>query len=113
MTSGRCLIAVADDSLHLHFVHQYLPKIQRYAAVQAAVWHEGGRQASFRPDVKRATATIFAVLRRLPRGLDGSPGCAEVLIAYLPGTPGCGNSARPGDPVQMRPAILRTVCRAA
>ena len=63
---------------------QYLPKLQRYAAVQAAVWHERGRRASpvqmlFRAPL-RFVQNYFGRLGFLD-GLAGLQVC--VLIAYL------------------------------
>jgi glycosyltransferase involved in cell wall biosynthesis len=63
---------------------QYLPKIQRYAAVQAAVWHEGGRRASLGQMLFRGPLRFlqcYVVRLGFLDGLAGLQVCA--LIAYL------------------------------
>lgn len=63
---------------------QYLPKIQRYAAVQAAVWHEGGRRASLGQMLFRGPLRFMQCFFLRLGFLDGLAGlqvCA--LIAYL------------------------------
>jgi (heptosyl)LPS beta-1,4-glucosyltransferase len=63
---------------------QYLPKIQRYAAVQASVWHEAGRRSSLLQMLFRGPLRFLqGYLGRLGflDGLAGLQVCA--LIAYL------------------------------
>ena len=64
---------------------QYLPKLQRYAAVQAGIWHEAGRRASSGTDaVSRTRCDSCRVTVWRLGFLDGLAGlqvCA--LIAYL------------------------------
>lgn len=63
---------------------QYLPKLQRYAAVQAAVWHEAGRRASPAQMLFRAPLRFFQGYFWRLGFLDGLAGlqvCA--LVAYL------------------------------
>jgi hypothetical protein len=63
---------------------QYLPKLQRYAAVQAGVWHAAGRRASaaqmlFRGPLRFVQGYLFRL--GFLDGLAGLQVCA--LIAYL------------------------------
>jgi hypothetical protein len=63
---------------------QYLPKLQRYAAVQAAIWHEQGCHASPSQMLFRGPLRFFQGYVWRLGFLDGLPGlqvCA--LIAYL------------------------------
>ena len=63
---------------------QYLPKLQRYAAVQAALWHQDGRRASARQMLLRGPLRfVQGYVFRLGflDGLAGLQVCA--LIAYL------------------------------
>ncbi len=63
---------------------QYLPKLQRYAAVQAGLWHQAGRRASFVQLLCRAPLRFFQGFVWRLGFLDGLAGlqvCA--LIAYL------------------------------
>jgi glycosyltransferase involved in cell wall biosynthesis len=63
---------------------RYLPKLQRYAAVQAAVWHEQGRRTSITQLLFRGPLRFFQgyVLRLgFLDGLAGLQVCA--LVAYV------------------------------
>ena len=68
---------------------QYLPKLQRYAAVQAALWHQAGRHASPAQMLFRGPLRFFqGYVWRLGflDGLAGLQVCASDRVSLLPQT---------------------------